>query len=67
MSHRCHVCDRVDDRRLVTYDEQYYKGPYHRDLRYSKSDICQECLDVVTEALYTEEIESDPITPFPNY
>ncbi len=62
MAHRCHICDRTNDKRLTTVSEQYYKGPFHKDERYTDLDICEECQEAITETLYDYEDENDDYT-----
>ncbi len=66
MAHRCSICDRVSDKRLTTYDEQYFNGKYHKDGRDSTKEICDECVEIINDVLYEDE-QDVTISPFANY
>lgn len=62
MAHRCHICDRSDDRKVSHSSEQVYHGSYYKDVRYPELEICEECVEAITETLYEDE-EDDAINP----
>jgi len=59
MANKCSCCNRTNDKRVVSFEEQYFKGPYIKDPWYPTLDICIECNDSINEALYEEEDESE--------
>ena len=63
MAHRCHICDRSDDRSVVSTTDQLFHGQYLKDVRYPELELCSECVEAINEIIYEDE-EDDPILPF---
>ena len=61
MHHRCNICDRTNVLEVTTLDEQYFRGPYFQD-PHKPGELCQECLDVITNVVEEDEIDDFPYT-----
>jgi len=63
MSHRCHVCERTNDKYLALNPENYYHGRYLADDMFPGNLICEECFEFVNETLYDLEQDDEDVKP----
>ncbi len=59
MHHRCNICNRTNVLEVTVIDEEYFRGPYFQD-PHKDGELCQECIDVITNAV--DEDEDEPYT-----